>query len=97
MFGGEYFGKSMWSKTANAPCSAMAAGRLPNSVGDEFLSIARIGVVTKENLREPAINRPISLFRRLEQHPRIAGNRKPDYYSSAGFLASGGVISPPNF
>jgi hypothetical protein len=30
----------------------MAAGRPPNGVEDEFLSISRIGVVTKENLRE---------------------------------------------
>jgi hypothetical protein len=33
----------------------MAAGRPPNGVEDEFLSISRIGVVTKENLREADI------------------------------------------
>jgi hypothetical protein len=52
MFGGDYFSQSIWSKTANAPSAAMAAGRPPNGVEDEFLSISRIGVVTKENLRE---------------------------------------------
>jgi hypothetical protein len=52
MFGGDYFSQSIWSKTANAPSAAMAAGRPPNGVKDEFLSISRIGVVTKENLRE---------------------------------------------
>lgn len=52
MFGGDHFSQSIWSKTANAPSAAMAAGRPPNGVEDKFLSISRIGVVTKENLRE---------------------------------------------
>ena len=56
MFGGDYFSQSIWSKTANAPSAAMAAGRPPNGVEDEFLSISRIGVVTKENLREADLN-----------------------------------------
>jgi hypothetical protein len=56
MFGGDYFSQSIWSKTANAPSAAMAAGRPPNGVEDEFLSISRIGVVTKENLREADIS-----------------------------------------
>jgi hypothetical protein len=34
----------------------MAAGRPPNGVGDELLSIARTGAVTKENLREGDIS-----------------------------------------
>jgi hypothetical protein len=52
MSGCDYLGQSIWSKTANAPSAAMTAGRLPNGVGGELPSIARIGVVTKENLRE---------------------------------------------
>src|ERR1017187_8627250 len=56
MFGGDYFSQSIWSKTANAPSAAMAAGRPPNGVEDEFLSISRIGVVTKENLSKADLN-----------------------------------------
>lgn len=52
MFDDNYLGHSIWSKTANAPSAAMAAGHPPNGVGDEFLSIARIGVVTMEDLRK---------------------------------------------
>jgi hypothetical protein len=52
MFGGDYLGQSIYSKTANAPSAATAVGQPPNGVGDELLSIDRTGVVTKENLRE---------------------------------------------
>jgi hypothetical protein len=64
MFGGDYLGQSIWSKTANAPRAAMAAGRPPNGVGDELLSIVRIGVVTKENLREGDLSLLIPVARR---------------------------------
>jgi len=56
MFDDNYLGHSIWSKTANAPSAAMAAGHPPNGVGDEFLSIARIGVVTMEDLRKGDLN-----------------------------------------
>jgi hypothetical protein len=67
MFGGDYFSQSIWSKTANAPSAAMAAGRPPNGVEDEFLSISRIGVVTKENLREADLWGPIQLKAKAEK------------------------------
>jgi hypothetical protein len=56
MFGGDYLGESIWSKTANAPSAAMTADRPPNGVGDELLAIARIGVVTRKNLRHGDLN-----------------------------------------
>src|ERR1035437_9309140 len=49
IFAGDYHGQSIWSKTASAPSAAMTAGRPPIGVADKFLSIARIGAVTKEN------------------------------------------------
>jgi hypothetical protein len=41
MFGGDYLGQSIYSKTANAPSAATAVGQPPNGVGDELLSIDR--------------------------------------------------------
>ena len=52
MVGADYFGKCIWDSTANKPDAPMASGRPPNGAGGEFLSIAQIGVVTKESLRE---------------------------------------------
>ena len=52
MFGGDYLGQSIWSKTANAPKCGHGGRSIPECVGDELRSIARIGAVTKETLRE---------------------------------------------
>jgi phosphatidylserine/phosphatidylglycerophosphate/cardiolipin synthase-like enzyme len=52
MFGGGYLGESIGSKTANAPSAAMAVGRPQNGGRCKYLPIARIGVTTKEILRE---------------------------------------------
>ena len=50
--GGDYLGQSILSKTANAPKCGHGGRSISECVGDELLSIARIGAVIKENLRE---------------------------------------------
>jgi len=60
MFGGHYLGQSIWSKTANAPKCGHDVRSIHECAGDELLSIARIGVVTKKNSQKSDVRRPIS-------------------------------------
>jgi hypothetical protein len=52
IFGGDYLCQSVWSKTANAPKCGPGDRSIHGCAGDELLSIARIGAMTKENLLE---------------------------------------------
>jgi hypothetical protein len=51
MFGCDYLGQSIWSKTANASKCGHGGLPIPECAGDELLSIAPICAMTKENLR----------------------------------------------
>lgn len=59
MSGGDYFGQSILSKTANAPKYGDGVRSITECARDELLSIARISAVTKENLRKDDFSEPI--------------------------------------
>lgn len=61
MFGGAYLGLSISSKTAKPQARPWQPVDSQNFVGDELLSIARIGIVTKRSLRQGDIPGVIGL------------------------------------